>query len=528
MFKKLIKSETVRRRISFLIFIVLVIPFGLFFSANWISGLGHRDAVGTLFGKPVPRQTFDEILQGMRRQWEAQMAGVPLEFLEPMLIQSAWDKLMLLEEARRERLHVSDLDLIEFIKQIPAFQENGQFARARYELILRGTGTSPRRFEELVRNDLLVQRLVDRVKAAASVPDDELEAAYREAREALSASLVVFDPAEFAGQAAAAVTDEAVRVRYEAKPEEMRHPEQVRIDYAGVSFEELRSKTQPTEEQLQAYYADHQDALDRQADSSPKPFEEVRDVVRERAVSELARTQLQTLALDLQDDLDEKKPFEDIVRSRALARRSAGPVDVDRAPALPDLPSPTILEGVKDLPVGAVSGVIETDIGVYVAQVAERIPSRVPPLEEVRDQVRARLVEERATQLAGDAARAFVTRLKDQQGKGLRFEEVLEIEQRVAIPARFTRTQSIVPIGYQPAVNEQAFATPLGQLTEVLETPGGFVLLRPEERIPADLARFGEERESVRQERLRAKQDTRFQEFLTGLRARAKLQSFLN
>ena len=374
MFKQLIKSGSFRQRVSFFIFILLVVPFGLFFSANWLSGLGQRrDAAGLLFGKPVSREAFDEVYQAMRKQWQAQSANVPEGFMRPMMEQAAWNKLMLLEEARRQRVRISDADVADVIRTVPTFQENNQFARERYELLLRGIGTTPRQFEEAVRKDLMIERLVNRVRESVDISDDELVAAYQHAREALSASLLLIEPAEFTRQAAAAVTAEEIRARYEAKPDEVRRPEQLRIEYAGAGRKELVDKDQANVEAGEAN------------DDDAKQLRVTR--------------QLNRLAWDLHDDLDAKKSFEEIVQQRALIKRSVGPADAASASNL--LPDPAILPAIRDLATGTLSDVIETGSGVYLARVVERIPSRLPPLEDVQDEIRAKLTDEHATQLAG-------------------------------------------------------------------------------------------------------------------------------
>lgn len=524
MFKKLIKSDEMRQRVSLLLFFLLVIPFGLFFSSNWMSGVGRRDDAGTLFGKRVSREAFDEVYRAVQRQWQTQVTGLPEELLRPMLTQSTWDKLMMLEEARRRRVRISDDEVAKKIREVPVFQENGQFARARYELILRSAGLTPRWFEESVRSDMTVERLIDDVKHGVTLPDEELDAAYREAHEEITGSMLFFDPADFTGPAGAVVTPEAVRARYEAQPDAVRRPEQLRIEYAGVSREELSAKAEPTEDQLARYHAEHPDEFQNE-DGTPKSLETARDAVRDRVKADLARQQFNTLVMDLQDDRDARKPLEAIAQERALTVRSVGPLPLDAAAnALPD---PAIFPAVRDLSAGMVSDVVETERGAYLARVAERIPSAVPPLEEVQEAVRARLVQEEARRLAGEAARAFRTRMTEQAARGLRFEEVVAAEQRTPIAVRFTRTQAIPPAGYDTALNKQAFALQPGQTTDVVETSAGFVILRPEERIPADMSRLAEERETFRQGQLAKKQETQIQSYLAEVRARAQLKSFL-
>jgi peptidyl-prolyl cis-trans isomerase D len=479
-----------------------------------------------MFGKPISWDAFQEQRLWLRRQLENQLVGVPESFFEPLLTQSTWDRLMLLEEAKRLRLRVDDQELAAFIQRIPTFQEQDRFLPELYYSVLRASGMTPRLFEERLRSDLLIEQLVNAVKGSVVVSDEEVNAAYTKAHEGLTASMILFETAAFAGEAAASLTDDEVRAHYEAHPDDVRLPAQIMLEYAGASREALAARVQISEEDLSAFYQDHQDQWTRE-DGTIKPLDEVRDALRQQLTDELVRKQLTTLALDLHDDLEAQLRFEELVMARALSLQSAGPLPVG-GPSASGGPEPAVVQAVAELSEGQMSDVIETGNGVYVARATQRIPSRIPLFDEVKDKVRERLVQERAARGARSAAEAFRNRLREQRASGLRFEEVTVMEGVVPVAlAPFTRTQPIDRMGYVAALNDAAFATPLGDSTEVIETPPGFVILRPEERIPADESKFAEAADALRKETLTQRQSAHVEEWLKELRARAKLQSFV-
>jgi parvulin-like peptidyl-prolyl isomerase len=95
-------------------------------------------------------------------------------------------------------------------------------------------------------------------------------------------------------------------------------------------------------------------------------------------------------------------------------------------------------------------------------------------------------------------------------------------------PASFTRTGPIDPVGAWPAANEEAFRTPLGSLTGVLETPAGFAIIRPEASTPPNFSDFETIKDGLRQETLAEQQSARVTQWLADLRARARLRSFVD
>lgn len=526
MFKRLIRSEALRRRTSWLIAMILILPFILFFHATGRTPLrGPGGIAGTLFGKPIPWETFDAERRWLTTQWQNQFGEIP-ESLAPIIIQSTWDKLMIVEEARHKGLRIADVDLARSVQAIPAFQEQGRFLLDRYTRLLQALGTSPQRFEGQLRHDLLAEQLLNNVKTEVSVSDEEVKAAYLMAHEALRASIILVDPTTFHNEVAASLTDEEVRTFYEAHVDDVRVPQQLVVEYAGSSREELASSVQLGEPEMERFYQDHQ-AEFTYLDGTPPAMEEIRETIRRRLVDERVRKQLVALAVDLEEDVKAGHPFEDIVQTRALRRHTTAPFPVGTR-WLPEGPPPELLSAIATLREGEISRIIETDAGVFLARITQRIPSRVPPLDDVRPRLREQLVHERSREAARGSAETLRSRLKDQEASGIRFEEAVRLSGITPLaPAPFTRTQPIDPIGDVAALNEAAFRTPLGAISEGIETPRGFALVRPEERIPADASGFSATDETIRQEVLQQKQSERVDAWLKEMRARAKLQSFV-
>ena len=166
--------------------------------------------------------------------------------------------------------------------------------------------------------------------------------------------------------------------------------------------------------------------------------------------------------------------------------------------------------------------------GVYVARVTERIPSRLPPLDEVRSAIQERLGEDKSRELAQQAAEAFHRTLMQELGAGKKFEEVVAASHLSVMTISFTRSQTIEPLGgAAPEVTTAAFETPIGEITTPLKAPKGYVLFKPEERIPAEMAHFDAEAPAVREQVQTQRQGEYWQQWLAGLRQRSKLKSFV-
>jgi peptidyl-prolyl cis-trans isomerase D len=529
MFRGLMKSEAMRRRVSWTIAAVLILPFLIYFHAGLQgSAKGPGGSAGRLFGKDIPWDAFEAQRAWVHRQWANQLGGNVPEQLEPMVTQQAWDRLMLLEQARQRKLTISDEALAAFIRQQTVFQQEGRFVSVHYKRVVQAVGLQPGEFEHRVREDLLIDKLVSGIKAATAVSDDEARDAYQEANEQLRATLVIFDPADVAKAAAAEITPERIEADYAARPELVREPEQISAEYAGLTREAIAQQVSPTEEELRAHYVSHE-AEFRKDDGVVPTFEAVQEDIRRQVQEPQARKAFVALTLDLEEDVKTQRAFDDIVAARLLARQALGPMAVD---AIVSAGWPqAVRDALPELTAGQMSEVLETPEGVYIARVTARQPSKIPPLEQVREHIAQRLKTEAGVRLAREAAEAWRAQITAQQHDGVRFEEA---SLRTLAPharryaATFTRTSVIEPLGAVGAVNQAAFAAALGALTEVLDANGRFVIARPEERLPADEGAFTAEIERWRQEKLTKKQSEEFERWFTQIRAKANLKSFVS
>lgn len=524
MFKKLIKSHAMRRRVSWAIAAILILPFIIFFHATrQDTQRGTGGAAGVLFGKPIPWATFQEQRAWLARQLKNQFGELP-DSLNPMLTQYTWDRLLLLEEAKRQRLHVTDTELADTIQRISAFQEQDRFMPERYRRLLQAMGTFPEAFERMLRNDLLIERVVDRIKTSVSVTEEDVQAAYTQEHEQLKALLMLVKPSTFLDRVTA--TEDELRAFYDTHPDDWRILEQLVVEYAGATREELASRVQLSDDALKAFYEDHRDRFTK-PDGVLAPLADVADSVKQQLTDEQVRKQLKALALDLEEDLEDGRPFEEIVRSRAISTHTVGPLSADAAG--PQMIDPALLQSVRTLQEAAVGKVVETTQGTFLARLVQRIPSHLPAFDDVRTRVEERVTATRAQEAARAAAHALHDRLTSRTASGMRFEEAFLLED--PLPAvrtlPFTRTQPIDSLGVVPMVNDAAFRTPLGTLSEVIDTPEALVIIRPEERLPVDAAGLVPAATALREQVLAQKQNARLTQWLEDLRQRAHLESFV-
>lgn len=170
---------------------------------------------------------------------------------------------------------------------------------------------------------------------------------------------------------------------------------------------------------------------------------------------------------------------------------------------------------------GATSPVIDGPRGYYVLMVEARVPAGVPPLDEVRENIRQHIFTDRAR----DAARARAEQALAAVRAGQSFEEAASAfgaEQRSTEPV--TRNTTVPGIGRDTALIHAAFALAPGQIGGPIDLATGFYIVRVDAKEPADETLFAAQKDEIRAGIFQEKANARFSEFVLDLVETARIE----
>lgn len=195
----------------------------------------------------LARQTGQE---GLTRE-QADALGIGARVLDQLI-----DRQLLLEAALDEGLRVSDEEIAAELDKVDAFKKNGVFDQSEYQTIVeRQLGMMMWQFEAQIRDDLLVQKMLDSLAGAAKASDDEAVAEFIREKEKYALSLVRFPirahkaalDAPTAEDIAAYAKEHAdeIKAHYETYSARYNKPKQVQARHILV-------KTSPSVSQAQA------------------------------------------------------------------------------------------------------------------------------------------------------------------------------------------------------------------------------------------------------------------------------------
>ena len=91
----------------------------------------------------------------------------------------AWDRLVLINEAKRLKIKASDKEVVELIERYPFFNRNGKFDNNLYKETLQYIFHSQARvFEEEQRQNIIISKLYQEVTSKVSLSQEDIRLEY--------------------------------------------------------------------------------------------------------------------------------------------------------------------------------------------------------------------------------------------------------------------------------------------------------------------------------------------------------------
>ena len=176
--------ESIHKHMSWIMWaIVVLITVTFLFFGIYPSDIGGR-SVAKVGGDVITADEFNRVYRTMYDNYKELLKDKFSDSFAKSLKSQALQELitgkLLVQEADRLGLRISDEELQAAIMKMPSFSRNGRFDKQIYERLLDQINMKPAAFEANQREFLLRQKLEQIVKDGVVVTDAELDASYRQ------------------------------------------------------------------------------------------------------------------------------------------------------------------------------------------------------------------------------------------------------------------------------------------------------------------------------------------------------------
>ena len=418
-----------KKRVVQVIMGLAVLPF-LFWGVESYRDKGGEGYVAVVDGEEIPRREYEQALRDhherMRSMLGANFDSAMLDTFEVRnsVLERLVQQRLLHREAIDNGFIVLDSHLVKTIRDVPAFQRDNKFSKQQYEELLRSQGLTPAAFESRVRQELLLQQLLDGYSENGFAPKSVAERVQylSEVQREISQSQTT--PEQFLSQVTPEEAD--IIAYYERHKADFDLPERARVEYLVLSLDAVAKTETVSDDAVNAYFAEHQGEFGQ---SEERKASHILISVSADAPDEEKQTARDKAEEILDQVRQNPEQFAEIAKER-----SDDPGSAPRGGDLGFFGRGVMVKSFEDkifsMQLDEISDIVETDFGFHVIKLTAIKEEKHPDLEEVREQIEQKLKLEMVSGVFGEIAEDFSNVVYEQgdslQGAAEKFELAIQ------------------------------------------------------------------------------------------------------
>lgn len=214
------------------IFAIIIIVFVFYFGAGSLREKETKMAQVGSFDITYPEyyEAYNKELEILRQVYRDKLDDKMAAELKDKVLQDMINKYILIFEAKKLGVTVSDQEFADAIGSIEAFRKDGKFDNDRYMFVLRQNKMDPEQFEKSERTMLLIRKVVSIVRdTGAPVTDADIWAGYVREKGKVDLYYSRFSPASFKDKVT--VTDKELNDVYDKEKDRFRGENTYRLKY---------------------------------------------------------------------------------------------------------------------------------------------------------------------------------------------------------------------------------------------------------------------------------------------------------
>ncbi|MBC8287289.1 MAG: SurA N-terminal domain-containing protein [Nitrospinae bacterium] len=348
-------------------------------------------------------RTFNNLVDFYRQQFKNQFSDEMIKKLDlkTQALEALVQKKLLLQEAEKQNLRISDAELISHIHELPVFQSEKKFSEKSYRNYLQFQRVTPGEFEDNQRENLILNKLEKLFGSSAKVSQNEIMETFIQEEEKSKLDYVRFNSDHF--QVDKTFTDQELDVFFQANKKQFEIPSQIKVEYLKIEPKTYLAEIEPRDEDIEDYYQTkianfrvkkmyrashilaHIKSSDIEGDATPEE--------KQKQAEDKAKARITELLGKVKAGAD----FGEIAK-----KHSDDPGSGSQGGSLGDFPKGTMVStfesALDKLEVGGISEPVLTPFGYHIIKLESRTEERFKLLEEVREEVIQSLKEIKARQ----------------------------------------------------------------------------------------------------------------------------------
>jgi peptidyl-prolyl cis-trans isomerase D len=359
--------EKVQGVFASIILVLICVLFGLWGIQNYLGG-GKEAPLVTVGDKEFFQREVTQAYQ----QFAQNLAG--MNFDEETLKKQALQKLIrdevLLQYSQNQNLVVTDDTARDFIQSLEYFQKDGKFDKTQYQAMLGSQGMSSDEFVSRIKKALMMEQVQRAVVDSGFVTKAEVEAFFKIQNQKRDVEYVSIALAA----SAVAPSEDELLAYYQQHQNAYQSDEQVSVQYVELSLDALANDVSATDDQLKDYYEEQKTQF---SNPERRKISHIliafgKEVSEEQALQKataakqaLSNKDFAALATELSDD--------------KLSAKNGGDLGLFNVGVM----EKAFEEAASKLKLGEVSEPVKSAFGYHLIKVTELVPGEVKSYESV-------------------------------------------------------------------------------------------------------------------------------------------------
>ncbi|TRZ94927.1 hypothetical protein D4R78_05160 [bacterium] len=479
MLKKLRNKKTAKK--IWVVLALLIVPaFVLWGSGSLMRDKQESAYAGKIFGRSITLSEYKDAFEATRNQAIMQFGDKFPQVEKYLDLESqAWQRIILLEEARKNKINASDRQVIELIESYPFFKDSkDQFDNRIYQEMLRYVfRIQPRVFEEQTRQNLILSKLYAKITSGVRIDEQELRQDYQKANEEISIFYIASNPANFTKEIN--LSEEETKDYFSRQASTFKQPASFNIEYLSWV------------------------AIDKDEENIKIKVENI-----------YAR-------------LNKKDSFSNVAKELGLESKESG-LFLQDGP-IPGIGwSPQISDLISRLKVGQLSPAIHSDKYYYILRIKEKKESYIPDFREIKEKVKDRFLKQRSQEMAKEKIDNCYKELNATYQINPKLVDFKEAAKKYGLSfdttGLFKYGSYIEGIGASDSFWTAAFNLKENQPSTVISLPTGFYIIKVKEKKPLEEKRFQAEKTEFAEKLLLQKKQEYFNKFLENLKRKSGME----
>ena len=457
----------------------------------------RKDRVALVNGETITlkeyRETYNNIIEQLRQRSGNNLNDDMIKMLnvKSQALDRLIDKKLILQEAAKFNLKVTDDELADTIKQIKAFQINGNFDSQIYRNVLNQNRLTPEDFEFIQNESILIEKTRSFILSNVKISKQEAIEWFKWENTSVNIDFVLFEPGRYDD---INPTPDEINSFFEDNKESYKIDAMIKVRFLRFEPDAYSSVVKITNEEIQDYY-----------ESNTEKFKTQKTVEARHILIKLDRnSKPETVEKKRKTALDILKLAREGIDFAELAKQYSECPSKDKGGYLGEFKKNAMVkpfaEKAFQMKAGEISEPVRTQYGWHIIKVEKVNEETGVSFKDAQDNIRNKLVKERAKNLAYEEAEAVYDAsfegddlTKNAEARGI----------NIVTTDFFTKNKGPyveidTGIKNRSAFASYAFNLSLMEIGDIQEFEDGYYIIQLIEKIPEKIPELKDVEEQIR------------------------------